>query len=77
MKKESKIETVIMDPNGNEIYRSISDDISNVEEAVNQAVTNAGLTIPAEDCVFYVTDFSDHITHTYRINADGNLTEIV
>lgn len=77
LKDGQRVETVVMGPGGNEVYRSISDDIHNAAEAVNQAIRNAGLTVPAEDCVFYVTDLATHMTRSYRIDANGNVTEIV
>lgn len=77
LKEGQKVETVIMGPGGEEVYRDISDGIHNADEAVEQAIRNAGLTIPAEACVFYVTDLATKMTRSYRINADGNVTEIV
>ncbi len=77
LKPQDSVSVTIWGPENSRLYQSTNTGYHSVEEAVKIAVANAGLIVPAEDCVFEVTNQDTLVSHKYRYNADGNLVLIV
>ena len=77
LKSEDQITVTIWGPENSRLYQSTNSGYTSVEEAVRIAIANAGLIISPEDCVFEVTNQESLVSHKYRLNADGNLVQIV
>ncbi|MDE6076986.1 MAG: hypothetical protein K2G29_04580 [Muribaculaceae bacterium] len=77
LKSEDQVTVTIWGPENSRLYQSTNSGYSSIEEAVRIAIANAGLIISPEDCVFEVTNQESLVSHKYRLNADGNLVQIV
>lgn len=77
LKSEDQVTVTIWGPENSRLYQSTNSGYTSVEEAVRIAIANAGLIISPEDCVFEVTNQESLVSHKYRLNADGNLVQIV
>ena len=77
LKSEDQVTVTIWGPENSRLYQSTNSGYTSIEEAVRIAIANAGLIISPEDCVFEVTNLETLISRKYRLNADGNLVQIV
>ncbi|MBD5280357.1 MAG: hypothetical protein HDS35_07425 [Bacteroides sp.] len=77
LKSEDQVTVTIWGPENSRLYQSTNSGYTSIEEAVRIAIANAGLIISPEDCVFEVTNQESLVSHKYRLNADGNLVQIV
>lgn len=77
LKSEDQVTVTIWGPENSRLYQSTTSGYTSIEEAVRIAIANAGLIINPEDCVFEVTNQESLVSHKYRLNADGNLVQIV
>ena len=77
LKSEDQVTVTIWGPENSRLYQSTNSGYTSIEEAVRIAIANAGLIISPEDCVFEVTHQESLVSHKYRLNADGNLVQIV
>ncbi|MDE6077381.1 MAG: hypothetical protein K2G29_06570, partial [Muribaculaceae bacterium] len=74
---EDQVTVTIWGPENSRLYQSTNSGYTSIEEAVRIAIANAGLIISPEDCVFEVTNLETLVSRKYRLNADGNLVQIV
>lgn len=77
LKSEDQVTVTIWGPENSRLYQSTNSGYTSIEEAVRIAIANAGLIISPEDCVFEVTNQESLVSRKYRLNADGNLVQIV
>lgn len=77
LKPVDEVTVVIWGPDGSKLYETTNKGFHTLEEAVNAAVSNAGLQIDPKDCVFEVTNHNREVTHKYRLNAHDNLKLII
>ena len=77
MKPENQVTVTIWSPDDSRLYQSTNTGYHSIEEAIEEALSNAGLDINPEDCVFEVSNQTTGVSHRYRINAHGNLKLIV
>ncbi|MDE6423415.1 MAG: hypothetical protein K2K95_08355 [Muribaculaceae bacterium] len=77
LKSEDQVTVTIWGPENSRLYQSTNSGYTSIEEAVRIAIANAGLIISPEDCVFEVTNLETLVSRKYRLNADGNLVQIV
>ena len=77
LKSEDQVTVTIWGPENSRLYQTTNSGYTSIEEAVRIAIANAGLIISPEDCVFEVTNQESLVSHKYRLNADGNLVQIV
>lgn len=77
LKIEDEVRVTIFGPDGSPLYKTSNTGFHNIETAINDAISGAGLNINPEDCVFEVSNLTTGISHRYRINAHGHLKLIV
>ena len=77
LRPEEQVTVTIYGPEGENLYQATSSGYRSIEEAINEAVTNAGLEINPKLCVFEVSNLETGVSHRYRLNAHGNLKLIV
>lgn len=77
LKLGQQVTVTIWGPDDSRLYQSTGTGFHSIEEAINEALANAGLTINPEDCVFEISNLDTGVSHKYRINAHGNLKLIV
>ena len=77
LKPDDRVSVTIIGPDDSRLYQSTNTGYHNIEEAINEAVANAGLEINPEDCVFEVSNKTSGVSHRYRLNAHGNVKLIV
>ncbi|MDE5789945.1 MAG: hypothetical protein K2K81_10805 [Muribaculaceae bacterium] len=73
LKPQDQVSVTIWGPEDSRLYQSTNTGYHTVEEAVREAIANAGLEINPEDCVFEVRNDNTLVSHKYRFNAHGNL----
>ncbi|MDE6683282.1 MAG: hypothetical protein K2J87_07640 [Muribaculaceae bacterium] len=73
LKPQDQVSVTIWGPEDSRLYQSTNTGYHTVEEAVREAIANAGLEINPEDCVFEVRNDNTLVEHKYRFNAHGNL----
>ena len=73
LKPQDQVSVTIWGPEDSRLYQSTNTGYHTVEEAVREAIANAGLEINPEDCVFEVRNDNTLVAHKYRFNAHGNL----
>lgn len=77
LKRNDQVTVSIFGPDGSRIYSATQSGLHSIEAAVKEALSNAGLQINPEDCVFEVTNLTAGVSHRYRLNAHGNIKLIV
>lgn len=77
LKRDEQVKVTILGPDGSTLYQSTNTGYHSIGVAIEAAVSEAGLQINPEDCVFEVANLSTGVTHQYRLNAHGNLKLIV
>ena len=77
LKPGDQVTVTIWGPDDSQIYQSTNTGYHSIEDAIKEAVTNAGLVISPEDCVFEISNLTTDVSHNYRINAHGNVKLIV
>lgn len=77
LKKGEEVTVTILSPAGEQLYQSTNTGYHSLDEAINEAITNANLEIDPKDCFFEVTNLNTGVSHKYRLNAHGNLKLIV
>lgn len=77
LKPVDEVTVTILGPDGSKLYEATNNGFHTLEEAVNAAVSNAGLKIDPRDCVFEVTNHARDVSHRYRLNAHDNLKLII
>lgn len=77
LRPDDRVTVTILGPDESRLYQSTNTGYRSIEEAINEAVANAGLEINPEDCVFEISNITRDVAHSYRLNAHGNLKLIV
>lgn len=77
LKPDNQVTVTILGPDDSRLYQATNTGYHSIEEAIREALANAGLEINPEDCVFEVSNLTTDVSHRYRINAHGNLKLIV
>lgn len=77
LKPGNEVTVTIWGPDGSDLYQSTGKGYHSIEDAINESLSNAGLEINPELCVFEVTNLEKNVSHKYRLNAHGNLKLIV
>lgn len=73
LKPEDQVTVTIWGPDDSRLYDSTHTGYHSIEEAIKEAIANAGLEINPEDCVFEVSNLTTSVSHKYRLNAHGHL----
>ena len=77
LKPQDEVTVTIWGPDNSCLYKSTNTGYHTLEGAVSDMVTNAGLGINPEDCVFEITNDTTGVSHKYRLNAHGHLKLIL
>lgn len=77
LRPNDEVTVTVLGPEDEKLYQSTNTGYHNIEEAINNALSNASLGVDPEDCVFEVSNDTTSVSHKYRINAHGNLKLIV
>lgn len=76
LKPQDPVSVTIWGPENSRLYQSTNTGYHSVEDAVKEAISNAGLIVSPEECVYEVTNEDTLVSHCYRINAGGHLVLI-
>lgn len=76
LKPQDSVSVTIWGPEGSNLYQSTNTGYHTVEDAIRIAIKNADLLISPEDCVFEVRNDETLVSHSYRLNAHGNIVLI-
>ena len=74
---KDEITVTIWGPENSRLYQSTNTGYQTVEGAIREALTNAVLIVKPEDCLFEITNTNTFASHTYRLTADGKLTQML
>lgn len=77
LKPSDEVTVTIWGPENSRLYQSTNTGYTSIEEAIKMALANAALIVKPEDCVFEVTNTNTFVSHTYRLNADGHLVQVI
>lgn len=77
LKPEDQVTITILGPDGSRLYQSTNNGYHSIESAINEALANANLEINPEDCSFEINNQTTGVSHSYRLNAHGNVKLIV
>ena len=77
IKTGDHVTVTIWGPQNETLYKSTFTGNHRIDEAINEAISNADLQINPQDCVFEVTNDDTGVSHKYRFNAHDNLKLII
>lgn len=77
LKPGDQVTVTIWGPEDSRLYQSTNTGYHSIEDAVKEALANAALVVSPEDCVFEITNQDTFVSHKYRLNAHGNLVQIL
>lgn len=77
LKPGNEVTVTIFGPDDSVLYKTTNSGYHNLEQAIEDAISQANLNISPEDCVFEVANDSTDVTHRYRLNAHGHLKLII
>lgn len=77
LKRDNEVRVSIMGPDGSKLYETSGSGYHTLDDAIREAIAKADLQANPEDCSFDVTNLTTGVSHSYRLNAHGNLKLIV
>lgn len=77
LKRDNEVRVSIIGPDGSKLYETVGSGYHTLDDAIRETIAEAQLRTNPEDCSFDVANLTTGVTHSYRLNAHGNLKLIV
>lgn len=77
VRREDQVKVKIFGPDGSLLYEGEGSGYHTIENAIEETLSRASISISPEDCVFEVSNETTGVVHKYRFNAHGHLKLII